>query len=251
MKSIFFILLVALSPIAKALSPDAIFADANKAYTSNDFKQAVLLYEQVLKENKLESAVLYYNLGNSYFKLTDFPNAILNYHRALRLNPDDADVQNNLNLANAKIQDRIEPIPELFYFRWAKQLRNSLSIDAWAVVFLLLLTFSIIGWVFYVIGKSIVIKKTGFYSGVILTFLSLFTFGFAWSAKHYQETVKEAIVFSGSVSVKSSPAESGTSLFVVHAGTFVSITDQVGDWVKVKIPDGNEGWILMADLEVI
>jgi hypothetical protein len=120
-----------------------------------------------------------------------------------------------------------------------------------AVFFLLCFTFSAIGWIFYIIGNSIGIKKTAFYLGVIFTFLSLFTFGMAWSAKQYQETVKEAIVFSGSVSVKSSPAESGTSIFVVHAGTFVSITDQVGDWVKVKIPDGNEGWILMADLEVI
>jgi tetratricopeptide (TPR) repeat protein len=251
MKSIIFAFFIALSTLAKALSPDALVVDANKAYTASDFKKAVLLYEQVLNESKLESSVLYFNLGNAYFKLTDYPNAILNYHRALRLNPDDADVQHNLNLANAKIQDRIEPIPELFYFRWAKQLRNALSIDAWAILFLVLFFFSALGWVFYIIGKSIGTKKLGFYTGLLFLIFSFIVFSLAWSAKHYRDTIKEAVVFSGSVSVKSSPAESGTSLFVVHAGTFVSITDQVGDWVKVKIPDGNEGWILMADLEVI
>jgi len=251
MKSIFIVVFIALCSLAKALSPDALVVDANKAYTASDFKKAVLLYEQVINEQKLESSALYYNLGNSYFKLTDFPNAILNYNRALRLNPDDADIQNNLNLANAKIQDRIEPIPELFYFRWAKQLRNALSIDTWAICFLVFLFLSAFGWVFYIIGATVGTKKTGFYVGFLFLFFSLFTLALAWSAKHYKATVKEAIVFSGSVSVKSSPAESGTSLFVVHAGTFVSITDQVGDWVKVKIPDGNEGWILATDLEVI
>jgi tetratricopeptide (TPR) repeat protein len=251
MKSIILFFLIALSIVAKALSPDALVLDANKAYTASDFKKAVLLYEQVLKEKKFESTILYYNLGNAYFKLTDFPNAILNYHRALRLNPDDDDVLNNLNLANAKIQDRIEPIPELFYIRWANKLRNSVSVDTWALFFLLFFALSAVGWVFYIVGKSISTRKTGFYLGIIMLFFSIFTFGMSWSAQHYQNTVKEAVVFSGSVSVKSSPAESGTSLFVVHAGTFVIITDQVGEWVKVRIPDGNEGWILMADLEVI
>jgi SH3-like domain-containing protein len=40
-------------------------------------------------------------------------------------------------------------------------------------------------------------------------------------------------------------------LFIIHAGTTVEITDELGEWVKVKLEDGKEGWMIFGDLERI
>ena len=102
---------------ASALSTSSLFEEAGNAYMKGDYKTSVLLYEQILSEQQVTNAELHFNLGNAYFKLTDYPNAILNYERSLKRIPDDADVRFNLALANMRIEDKIEQVPEMFYKR--------------------------------------------------------------------------------------------------------------------------------------
>ncbi len=236
---------------SKAISPASLFVEAENAYIKGDYKTSVIKYEQIISDQKLANAELYFNLGNSYYKLTDYPNAILNYERSLRLNPDDEDVRFNLEIVNQRIEDKIEPVPELFYIRWMISLRSMASADVWGILFLLAFALSSAGFFLYVLGKTIFQKKFGFYTGIILLLGSFLFVGLGISMYHQQTKHNEAIVFSGSVSVKSSPVESGTGLFVVHAGTKVYLTDELGDWVKIRLADGNVGWLPLADLEKI
>jgi SH3-like domain-containing protein len=60
-----------------------------------------------------------------------------------------------------------------------------------------------------------------------------------------------AIIFTSQISVKSSPDNSGTDLFVIHEGTKVSVEDEVGEWLEIKLSDGNKGWIPANSLEII
>jgi tetratricopeptide (TPR) repeat protein len=236
---------------SSALSTTSVFEEAGNAYIKGDYKTAVLLYEQILSEQQVTNAELHFNLGNAYFKLTDYPNAILNYERSLKLIPDDADVRFNLALANLRIEDKIEQVPDMFYKRWFVSLRGMAGADTWGILFLISLALCSAGFFLYVLSNSIVIRKTGFFGGICLLLLSITFLGLGISMYSKQTSHTEAIVFSGSVSVKSSPVESGTGLFVIHAGTKVQLTDELGDWVKIHLADGNEGWLPLADLERI
>ena len=61
----------------------------------------------------------------------------------------------------------------------------------------------------------------------------------------------KAIIYNPVVSGKSSPDNSGTDLFVLHEGTKVSIEDEVGEWLKIRLSDGNVGWVPINSLNII
>lgn len=251
MKRIFLFLLLIHSGFAFSVDPSEVFAEADKAYIKGDYKTAVIKYEQILSDNKVCNTELYYNLGNAYFKLTDYPNAILNYERALKQKPNDQDIRFNISIANTRIEDKIEVVPEMFYKRWFVTFREMGSANTWGFLFISMLWICAGCFFFYVLGKSLFIRKLGFYSGLVLMLTSFVVLGLGISIYNQQTNHNQAIVFSGSVPVKSSPVESGTSLFVIHAGTKVSLIDELGDWVKIQLADGNEGWLPLADLERI
>ena len=52
-----------------------------------------------------------------------------------------------------------------------------------------------------------------------------------------------AVITERTVRVKGSPSETGTELFIIHEGLTVQVTDQLGDWIEVRLPDGNKGWV--------
>lgn len=225
------------------------FSKANKYYESEKYTDAILAFEQLLNEEKMHSDEVYYNLGNAYYKITDYPNAILNYERALKLNPNDQDILFNLSLANQKIEDKIDAVPQLFYIKWFQNIRSWFDQDTWALLFIGFLCLSALLLALFIFSKSSGNKKMGFYGSFLTFIISIVILSFAISMHNWQENNREAIVFAGSVSVKSSPVDSGTGLFVVHAGTKVKIIDEIGEWRRVKLADGNEGWLQEVDIE--
>jgi len=235
----------------QASTPDALFHDANAAYGRNDFKKAAQLYEQLLSDHKSAAVEVYYNLGNAYYKQNDYTNAALNYERALKLNPAGNDIRNNRDIVNQRIEDQIIPVPELFYMQWFNSLRDELSVDAWAFIVFLMLSLCTISWFLYVLSKKIKVRKAGFVNGIIFFILAAFSFLLGYSS--YNNTVEKnsAIVFVPTIQVKGSPADSGSDLFIIHTGTRVEITDQLNDWVKIRLLNGNEGWVRMKELEII
>ena len=114
----------------------------DSAYIKEDYAAAIQIYEALLKNG--EAADVYYNLGNSYYKIGEIAKAVLNYERALLLQPGNGDIRANLEVARAKTIDKVEPVPEVFFVSWIKSLTNSMSVDAWAtwgiVSFILLLS---------------------------------------------------------------------------------------------------------------
>ena len=91
----------------------------------------------------------------------------------------------------------------------------------------------------------------GFFGGIILFLVSIAANSFAWNLNEKMENRNEAIVFAPTVPVKSSPAESGTDLFVLHEGTKVVMLNKLGDWAEIKISDGNRGWLPLSSIEII
>jgi len=194
-------------------------------------------------DDGFESADLYYNLGNACFKTDDLASAILYYEKALKLSPNDEDIVFNLNVANSRITDKIEPLPVMFYKRWWIKLSDLFSTDAWAkiqVVTFLLMLFALGG---FLILRRVIVRKVSFWLALLFFIATIFSFGITYQKYTAYQKHTEAIVFTPSLTVKISPTENSVDLFVVHEGTKVKILDQLDGWYEVKIASGSSGWI--------
>ena len=224
--------------------------EADSAYARGEFQQAIKDYEALLKQGA--SADLYYNLGNAYYRTENITRAVLNYERALLLSPGDRDIRFNLQIAQSKTIDKIVPESEMFFFTWYKTLVNLMSVDGWARTSLVSLALVIILLLVYLFSDRIWLRKIGFFGGVVLLLLFVMSNVFAWQQKQNLLFRKGAIVITPSVTVKSTPANNGTDLFVLHEGTKVMITDSsMKGWKEIRIADGKEGWIESSQLEEI
>lgn len=224
--------------------------EADSAYTRGEYQQAIKDYEALLKQGA--SADLYYNLGNAYYRTENITRAVLNYERALLLSPGDRDIRFNLQIAQSKTIDKIVPESEMFFFTWYRSLVNLMSVDGWARTSLVSLALVIILLLVYLFSDRIWLRKIGFFGGFVLLVLFILSNIFAWQQKQNLLYRKGAIVVAPSVTVKSTPANNGTELFVLHEGTKVTITDgSMAGWKEIRIADGKEGWIESKQLEEI
>lgn len=225
-------------------------SDGDSAYMRNDYASAIQIYENLL--NQGEASEVYYNLGNSYYKANDIAKAILNYERALLLQPGNADIRANLEIARAKTIDKVIPVPEVFFIAWGKSLINCLSVDVWArlgVIFFILLLVAIS---LYFFSKQILWKKVGFIGGLVFLVFVILSNVFAFQQKDAIVNRTEAIVLSPSVTVRSTPSDSGTSLFVLHEGRKVEVKDSsMREWKEISLEDGKVGWVPVTAIEVI
>jgi hypothetical protein len=224
---------------------------ALSAYSSGMYGTALEYYQYVLDSLNEESAALYYNMGNAAFKRNDLASAILYYEKALKLTPNDEDLIFNLGLANSRIPDRIETVPEMLFVRWYKDVTHLLTPDQWAYLALGLLVISLIFMALYFIAYRIATRKIGFWMGVVFFLCFIFSLTVSHQTAKEQTTHNTGIVFSASLTVKSSPEESSTDLFVLHEGAKVWILDQLNSWIKIKIANGSVGWVPAEEVEVI
>lgn len=224
--------------------------EAEEAYAKEDYTQAIELYESVLKSYG-ESAMVYYNLGNAYYKVGKVAPAILNYERALLLNPGDSDTRFNLQVARQKTVDKIEPIGEFFLTRWIGTMEDVYSADGWAKWGVASFLFFIGCLVLFFFSKWIRLKKIGFFAGICFLLISLVANLFADSQQDKLLHRADAIVFASTVTVKSSPDASGTDLFILHEGTKVTIKSTLGEWSEIQLEDGNVGWMPSKEIQQI
>ena len=224
---------------------------ADKLYEQEKYEEAATAYEQILADEGT-AAELYYNLGNCYYKLDDIPNAILNYERALRIDPSDEDTRTNLALARSKTSDKVTPPSEMFFITWWKDLCNSLSINIWTTIAIISFVLMLLGILVYMFLSNITLRKVGIYSAIGLFFVVILANLCALSQYLMTRSHTDGIIFSPAVTVKSSPSESSTDLFIIHAGSKVEILDNtMQDWREVKLEEGKQGWIPANTFEVI
>lgn len=229
---------------------DATKAEGDSAYMKNDYASAIQIYEALL--NRGEAADIYYNLGNSYYKAGDIAKAILNYERALLLQPGNGDIRANLEIARSKTVDKVEPVPEIFFVSWTKSLINSMSVDSWAVCGVVCFILLIVSLYLFIFSKQIVLKKAGFISGIVFLAVTILANVFANQQKDELTNRNSAIVINPSVTVRSTPSESGTSLFILHEGHKVGVKDgSMKDWKEIRLEDGKVGWVPASAIEII
>lgn len=225
-------------------------AEGDSAYVNNDFASAIQIYESLLQQG--EAPEIYYNLGNSYYKMDDIARAILNYERALLLSPGNADIRANLEIARSKAIDKVTPIPEIFFVAWIKSLVNSQSSDAWAKTGIVSFLLFLVSLAVFFFTQHIKWKKVGFGAAALFLVVTVLANVFASQQKSFLTERNDAIILSPSVTVRSTPSESGTSLFILHEGRKVEIKDNsMREWKEIRLEDGKVGWVPASSVEVI
>jgi len=237
---------------AQEMSDPATMWEAGvQAYNEGQYSDARTQWEAIASTGEV-SPELYYNIGNAYFKENEHSKAILNYERALKLDPSYSDARYNLEFAGTFVQDKIEPVPEFILKSLARKVCYLMSSNAWTVVFLLLLGVALGMVLLFLLGRTSGQRRTGFYSSIAALILTLFALWFAIWQKTDANRADSAIVMAPVTAAKSSPSGNGTKdLFIIHEGTKVKILDEVSGWKNISLVDGRQGWIPSSDLEVI
>lgn len=224
--------------------------EGNTAYQNKNYQSAIEYYLNIVDKN-YEHEFLYYNLGNAYFKNEELGKAVLWYERALKLSPGNEDIQHNLAFVNQKLEDKIEIIPELFFTKWYRSISSSWTPKQWGILtiaaFIVLLTALLL----FLFSRYNRIRSTSVYLVILSFIVFISSLVFAIQTTRNQEDQSEAIVLKSITNGKSTPNETGTDLFVIHEGLKVKITDQLNEWVEIKLPNGEKGWVEYSALEKI
>ncbi len=234
--------LVALLTLAEVQGQgDDIFGQANEAYRKKAYEEAIKGYEELLAAG-YEEAKVHYNLGNAYYRQNKLGPAILHYEKASLMAPGDEDIAYNLKLAREKLPDKIETLPEFFLTRWWRNMAVSLSTTAWSVLALLTLWAGIAGFIIWLLAGQRKFKKLGFLLGILLVIFSVLPFSLAASRAKLDRDSGFAIVLAAETDLVSGP-ESTNSILKIHEGLKVKVVDTIGEWKKVILRNGEEGWL--------
>ncbi|MDA3954910.1 MAG: tetratricopeptide repeat protein [Bacteroidales bacterium] len=249
-KVIFLIFSISTVFYVNAQENDSLIVKANDYYVNGKYQDAISIYESILNSG-YESPDLHYNIANAYYKQNIVAQAILYYEKALQLAPNDDDINYNLELVNRLVIDKIEVLPVFFITGWIRSLQRIFTSNLWAIISLVSFILALIFISMYLYSRNLRLKKLSFGFAFFIVIVFTISLVFSYQQKHAILRENTAIVTSPSVTVKSSPDESGTDLFVVHEGTKVSIEDKISDWNEIKLSDGSKGWLKTENIEVI
>jgi len=246
----FLLIFTSIAISANQDSPEVLMENASKLYSTGKYEKAADLYKKIIETNG-DSFEAYYNLGNSKYKMDEIASAILYYEKALKIKPGDKDTRFNLELCEAKIVDKIVPVGKFIIVRWYESIGNNFNSNSWAIISLIVFFITIISLLLYFFSRYRWLKKTGFYSSLISLLFTILCLSFTAGKYRDAKYPDKAIIFTPTVTVKSSPDASGTDLFILHEGTKVRIKSVIGNWKEIELIDGNVGWIESMHLRII
>ena len=243
---------------------EAYWAEATAAYQGGDYSHAVELFEQIIALDEA-SADVYYNLAGAYFKLgqqqapgTSRPfshgelgRAILNYHRALRLNPAMEDARYNLDLAIDHTNDT-EAVPNAFLTNIWLALRNMTTSNGWVVISIVALVITLTLTLLYLLSERIVLRKAGFFIAIIAAIVFILATALAISSRSaVNEDNRAVVICNDTTPVHASPDSASKIIRRPSQGVTVEVLRNHDSWCEILFADGEKGWIREANIEEI
>ena len=229
---------------------EALFDKGVAAYNDGKYSEAIGYYEDVIKSG-VHSEAVYFNLGNCYYKLNKTAPSIYYYEKALLLDPDDAEIKNNLAFAKQMTLDAIEEMPQTGLARLSQNMSNVMTYEQWglgSIVFIFLAVFSFI--LYYFLSYSNY-KRIALISSMVSVFLGVLFFAFAYSGQQSYASDQPAIVFAEEITVRSEPNRRSEPVFELHEGTKVQVLDMLEDWQKIQLVNGQEGWLHESEVRLL
>lgn len=251
MKRYIFVLSLAfVTLLTQAASPAETKTLADSAYVRADYETAIKLYGKLAEQNP--TCDVCYNLGCAYYRIDDIAHSVLWFERALKLNPSNKDVLFNLELARTKTIDKIIPQHEFILFTYFRSMTNWFSLRTWTIIGLLSFVLMLVLLLIFYASDSIFMRKLAFSSAVLLLLVAILSNVCAMKQKDFKQAQTSGIITVPAVTVKSTPADNGNDLFVLHEGSKVEILDSsLKEWCEVTIADGKIGWIPKKSFDLI
>ena len=249
-RNILFLILGVFALLASAASPSEMKIQADSAYARADYETAVKLYSKLAEQNPTTDVC--YNLGCAYYRIDDIAHSVLWFERALKLSPSDKEVLFNLEMARTKTIDKIIPQHEFILFTYFHQVTNWFSLRTWTVLALLSFVLMLASLLLFWASGSVTVRKITFSSAFVLLLFTILSNVCAMQQRDFKQTHTSGIITTPAVTVKSTPAENGNDLFVLHEGSKVEILDNsLKEWCEVSIADGKVGWIQKKTFDLI
>lgn len=239
MKNIVYLFLL----ISQVFFAQSNFEKGNALYQKGQYQQAVDVYESIIKEDKQQSAELYFNLGNSYYKLNKVAPSIYNYEKALVLKPHDPDVLNNLKFAKKLTIDEIKEVPKVGFAKLIQNFTGIFNYNTWAKISVGIAFAFLLAFIGYYFSQLTLSKRIYFIIMFVLLVALLLSVSAGMSEKSHFDNDRPAIVFADLSEVHSEPRKAGPAVLLLHEGAKVYVKETVGLWKKIELTDGTEGWI--------
>jgi tetratricopeptide (TPR) repeat protein len=231
--------------VAFGQEKDTTFENANAAYNAGQFEKAVMLYKQILESGQ-HSAELYFNLGNSYYRLNQVGESIFYFEKAKQLQPTDEDINVNSSFAQNMAIDAVEVLPKSQVTQLKDSIIELFSQEGWAYFIVLLAWLLVLFWGLYLWNKIPFIKRTFFVSSLVLALFLIGSLFIAVIKSANTADTTYGILFNEKMEVWAEPNSRAEVLFLLHEGTKVQMLDELQDWQKIRIANGSEGWIKNA-----
>ena len=228
---------------------DEIFIQSNEHYTNGNYKAALDGYLKIINSG-FESSELYFNVGNSYYKLNNIPESNFYFEKALAISPNDFDVITNLSFAQNLRIDKIENLPVTQIQNIKISILDLFSEKGWAYSFVISVWFLCISFLLYSFLKNPKSKRIFFTLSIIILLISISSLYLNFEKKDL-DNVKYAIVFDKEIEVWSEPNKISELKFLLHEGTKVKQIDIIEDWVNIQLENGTLGWIQASSLRVL
>ena len=228
-------------------SPEKLFKDGNTAYNEGDFTKAVSFYKQTLEMGQ-HSAALYFNLGNSYYRLNKVAESIYYFEKAKQLDPDNKDIKTNSAFAQNMTIDAIEAIPKSQLAQLQEGIFELFSITTWSKITLVWIWLFALFFIAYLFLNASQLKRIFFLLSLVSLALFISSFAITFSVNQQQKNTQYAILFSNKIDIWSEPNQRGEIQFTLHEGTKIELLESLDEWNKIRIANGSEGWIKNADL---
>jgi len=227
---------------------ETLFNEATELYNNGEYSKAIENYKQIL-ENGKHSASLYFNLGNSYYKLNSIGPSIYYYEKALLLSPNDQEIKDNLRFAQNMRLDAIEEVPTTEISKIYKSAVGLFSYDGWAYLAVALVFLFVLAYMAYYFLRPANQKRAAFISSIFSLIVGVVCILMAYLNYQQFKNNDPAIVFAKEVNVNSEPNVNSNSVFTIHEGTKVNILDELDDWKRIRIADGQTGWLLSDNIK--
>ena len=245
MKIFFFILLIFSNP----QNIDNLFEESNDLYTNGDYQNAVQGYLEIVKSG-FESAELYFNIGNSFYKLNNIPESNYYYEKAKLISPNDDDILTNLSFAQNLRIDKIETLPVTDIQNLKLSILDLLSEKGWSYVLVILIWIMCFTFIVYNLSNDPKFKRLFFSISFVLLILSSFTLFINFEKKKISE-IKYAIIYDKEIEVWSEPNNISELKFLLHEGTKVKQIDVIEDWSNIQLENGTIVWIQSSSLRIL
>ena len=219
-------------------------------YNKGNYNEAIIKFKEIIEKGD-HSENLYFNLGNAYYKVNDIANSILYFEKALKLNPRNKDVLNNLAFSQNMLVDKIEKVPTNQVSVFLNYISQTLNVNQWLALGIILLYLFLITFILYFFSSKSVLKRNYFSAFSILFLLSVIFIMVGINKFEKQKSYLEAIIFENKIDFRTEPNYRSEILFNLHEGTKVVIIEELNDWALVEIDDGNKGWIELQSIKKI